>query len=63
MGSVESHQRNRAESEGGPGRVDAVTTRRDYFRVRLYLFSRGILYDFQILSQRYRIAYSLFVIN
>ena len=54
MGSVEGHQRNRAESEGGPGMVGHGPTRKDYFCGRLYLFSSRVLYDFMCSPYFYR---------
>jgi len=45
MGSVEGHQRNRAESEGGPGMVVNGATRKDYLCGRLHLFSSRVLHD------------------
>lgn len=45
MGSVEGHQRNRAESEGGPGMVVNGPTRKDCFCGRLQLFSSRVLHD------------------
>jgi hypothetical protein len=54
MGSVEGHQRNRAESEGGPGRVGCVPTRKDYLCARLHLFSSRVLYDFMCFKYFHR---------
>jgi hypothetical protein len=45
MGSVEGHQRNRAESEGGPGMMGYGPTRKNYFCGRLRLFSSRVLHD------------------
>jgi hypothetical protein len=42
LGSVEGHQYSRAESEGGPGRVGALLTKRDYYE-RLCLVWNGII--------------------
>jgi hypothetical protein len=47
MGSVEGHQRNRAESEGGPGRLGSLLTKKkkkttmkdySYYQIELYVF-------------------------
>jgi len=44
MGSVEGHQRNRAESEGGPGRLGSLLTKKkkNYYE-RLFLLSNRII--------------------
>jgi hypothetical protein len=66
MGSVEGHQRNRAESEGGPGRVGPVLTRKGYLYARLNLFSSVLLCDFMCFRYFHRateLHVHFFIIN